>query len=121
VRTASDGEAALAAVAAERPDLMLLDVMMPRKNGTKFARRCVPIRTGKASGSSCSTAKGREVEREKGMALGADDYITKPFSTQESGGPGPASCWPRPAEPPCRYRTKLWLLWLVRVSWRSLR
>lgn len=83
VRTASDGEAALAAVAAETPDLVLLDVMMPRKNGYEV---CQAIRANpdcKGVRIIMLTAKGREVEREKGLALGADDYITKPFSTQE--------------------------------------
>ena len=83
VRTASDGEAALAAIAAETPDLVLLDVMMPRKNGYEV---CQAIRANpdwKAVRIIMLTAKGREVEREKGMALGAGDYITKPFATQE--------------------------------------
>ncbi|MFZ1830685.1 MAG: response regulator [Candidatus Competibacteraceae bacterium] len=83
VRTASDGEAGLAAIAAEQPDLILLDVMMPRKNGYEV---CQAIRANpdwKAIRIIMLTAKGREVEREKGLALGADDYITKPFSTQE--------------------------------------
>lgn len=83
VRTASDGEAALAAVATETPDLVLLDVMMPRKNGYEV---CQAIRANpdcKGVRIIMLTAKGREVEREKGLALGADDYITKPFSTQE--------------------------------------
>lgn len=83
VRTAADGEAALAAIAAERPDLVLLDVMMPRKNGYEV---CQAIRANPDWQSVrivMLTAKGREVEREKGLALGADDYITKPFSTQE--------------------------------------
>ncbi|MFZ1325651.1 MAG: response regulator [Candidatus Contendobacter sp.] len=83
VRTASDGEAALAAVAVEAPDMVLLDVMMPRKTGYEV---CQAIRANpdwKAVRIIMLTAKGREVEREKGLALGADDYITKPFSTQE--------------------------------------
>ena len=83
VRTASDGEAGLAAIAAEQPDLVLLDVMMPRKNGYEV---CQAIRANpdwKNIRIIMLTAKGREVEREKGLALGADDYITKPFSTQE--------------------------------------
>ncbi|HHW75652.1 MAG TPA: response regulator [Xanthomonadaceae bacterium] len=83
VRTASDGEAALAAIATETPDLVLLDVMMPRKNGYEV---CQAIRANpdwKGVRIIMLTAKGREVEREKGLALGADDYITKPFSTQE--------------------------------------
>jgi len=83
VRTASDGEAALTAIAAERPDLMLLDVMMPRKNGYEVCQAVRANPDWKGIRIIMLTAKGREVEREKGMALGADDYITKPFSTQE--------------------------------------
>jgi DNA-binding response OmpR family regulator len=83
VRTAADGEAALAAVAAEKPDLMLLDVMMPRKNGYEVCQAVRANPEWKGIRIIMLTAKGREVEREKGLALGADDYITKPFSTQE--------------------------------------
>jgi DNA-binding response OmpR family regulator len=83
VRTASDGEAALAAIATERPDLMLLDVMMPRKNGYEVCQAVRANPDWKGIRIIMLTAKGREVEREKGLALGADDYITKPFSTQE--------------------------------------
>jgi DNA-binding response OmpR family regulator len=83
VRTASDGEAALAAIAAEQPDLMLLDVMMPRKNGYEVCQAVRANPEWKGIRIIMLTAKGREVEREKGLALGADDYITKPFSTQE--------------------------------------
>ncbi len=83
VRTAADGETALAALAADCPDLVLLDVMMPRKNGYEV---CQAIRENPAYKEVriiMLTAKGRDVEREKGLALGADDYVTKPFSTQE--------------------------------------
>ncbi len=83
VRTASDGEVALAAIAAEQPDLMLLDVMMPRKNGYEVCQAVCANPDWKGIRIIMLTAKGREVEREKGLALGADDYITKPFSTQE--------------------------------------
>ena len=83
VRTASDGEAALAAIAAEQPDLMLLDVMMPRKNGYEVCQAVRANPDWKGIRIIMLTAKGREVEREKGLALGADDYITKPFSPQE--------------------------------------
>jgi two-component system phosphate regulon response regulator PhoB len=79
VRTASDGEAALAAIAAEQPDLMLLDVMMPRKNGYEVCQAVRANPEWKGIRIIMLTAKGREVEREKGLALGADDYITKPF------------------------------------------
>lgn len=83
VRTASDGDAALAAVATEAPDLVLLDVMMPRRDGYEV---CQAIRQNPALAHVkiiMLTAKGRDVEREKGLALGADDYIIKPFATQE--------------------------------------
>ena len=83
VRTATDGDAALAAVATEVPDLILLDVMMPRRDGYEV---CQAVRENPACARVkiiMLTAKGREIEREKGMALGADDYIVKPFATQE--------------------------------------
>jgi DNA-binding response OmpR family regulator len=83
VRVASDGEAALAAIAAEPPDLILLDAMMPKRDGFDV---CQTIRANPEWQSIrivMLTAKGREVERDKGLALGADDYITKPFSTIE--------------------------------------
>ena len=83
IDTAGDGDAALDKVKSFGPDLVLLDVMMPKKSGFEV---CEILRAD-ASLSNLRiimlTAKGREVEREKGLALGADDYITKPFSTQE--------------------------------------
>ncbi|MCP5419120.1 MAG: response regulator [Gammaproteobacteria bacterium] len=83
VRTASDGEAALASMQADCPDLVLLDVMMPRKNGYEVCQSIRGNADWKNTRIIMLTAKGRDVEREKGLALGADDYITKPFSTQE--------------------------------------
>jgi DNA-binding response OmpR family regulator len=83
VRVERDGEAALKAVAERRPDLILLDVMIPKRDGYDI---CQAIRTTPEwSGIRIImlTAKGREVEREKGLALGADEYMTKPFSTRE--------------------------------------
>ena len=83
VRVARDGEAALQAVAEEAPDLLLLDVMMPKRSGYDV---CQAIRADRGCDRVrivMLTAKGREVERTKGLALGADDYITKPFSTRE--------------------------------------
>ena len=83
VRIARDGEAALQAVEEDVPDLILLDVMIPKRDGYDV---CQTIRANPDwSGVRIImlTAKGREVEREKGIALGADDYITKPFSTRE--------------------------------------
>jgi len=83
VRVARDGEAALRAVEERVPDLVLLDVMIPKRDGYDV---CQTIRANpdwKDVRIIMLTAKGREVEREKGIALGADDYITKPFSTRE--------------------------------------
>ena len=83
VATAGDGRAALEAVETDPPDLILLDVMMPVMNGLEV---CQTIRANpewKDVKIVLLTAKGREVDREKGMGLGADDYITKPFATRD--------------------------------------
>jgi DNA-binding response OmpR family regulator len=83
VRVANDGEEAMLAIESENPDLVLLDVMMPKRNGYDV---CQAIRANPEWQDIrviMLTAKGREVEREKGLALGADDYITKPFSTRD--------------------------------------
>ena len=83
VRVARDGEAALEAMALSVPDLVLLDVMLPKRDGYDL---CQIIR-GNPDWQQVRiimlTAKGRDIERDKGIALGADDYITKPFSTRE--------------------------------------
>ena len=83
VRVARDGEEALKAVEEAAPDLILLDVMIPKRDGYDV---CQTIRANPAWNDVniiMLTARGREVEREKGLALGADAYITKPFSTRE--------------------------------------
>ncbi len=83
VLIAGDGEEALAKIRAERPDLVLLDVMMPRKNGFDV---CQEVRADAALAGVrilMLTAKGRDTEVAKGLALGADAYMTKPFSTKE--------------------------------------
>jgi two-component system, OmpR family, alkaline phosphatase synthesis response regulator PhoP len=83
VRVANDGEAALAAIAAEPPDLILLDAMMPKRDGFDV---CQSVRANPDLSKVrivMLTAKGRDVERDRGLALGADDYITKPFSTRD--------------------------------------
>ena len=83
VRVARDGDAALAAVEERVPDLILLDVMMPGRDGYEV---CQTIRANPAWSKVriiMLTAKSREVEQEKGLALGADDYVTKPFSTRD--------------------------------------
>lgn len=83
VAVAGDGEEALAKVATFGPDLMLLDVMMPKKSGFEV---CEALRADLARAGLLIvmlTAKGRDTEVAKGIALGADAYVTKPFSTKE--------------------------------------
>lgn len=83
VRFAGDGEEALQMVEDELPDLMLLDVMMPKRDGYDV---CQTIRSN-ADWQNIKiimlSAKGRDIEVEKGLALGADAYLTKPFSTRD--------------------------------------
>jgi len=83
VAVAADGEEALAKVAEFDPDLILLDVMMPRRSGFEVceALRADPARAGLLI--VMLTAKGRDTEVAKGLAIGADAYITKPFSTKD--------------------------------------
>jgi DNA-binding response OmpR family regulator len=83
VEVAPTGEAALAALNQQPADLVLLDVMMPELDGFEVCQR---IRNNPAWHKTkvvMLTAKGRDVERDKGLALGADAYVTKPFSTRE--------------------------------------
>ena len=83
VRVAADGEAALKALEEKTPDLVLLDVMMPKRDGYDLCQMIRANPDWKDVRIIMLTAKGRDVEKEKGMALGADDYVTKPFSTRE--------------------------------------
>ena len=83
VLVARDGEAALAAIQQHRPDLVLLDVMMPLRSGFEV---CASVRANEAIAHTriiMLSAKGRETDLAKGMALGADEYMTKPFATRE--------------------------------------
>ncbi len=83
VRTADNGEAALDAMSEEVPDLVLLDVMMPKKDGYEVCQTIRQNPDWNGVHIIMLTAKGRDVEREKGLAMGADDYVTKPFATLE--------------------------------------
>ncbi len=83
VTTAADGDAALKAVETKAPDLILLDINMPRRNGFDVCQTLRADPKYKDVKIMMLTAKGRDVDQEKGLALGADDYVTKPFSTQE--------------------------------------
>ena len=83
VSIARDGDAALAAIRAERPDLVLLDVMMPGRSGFEV---CQAVRADESLAAVkilMLSAKGRDTDLAKGSALGADAYMTKPFSTRE--------------------------------------
>ena len=80
---ARNGEAALQMVEAHHPDLVLLDVMMPVKSGYEVCQRMRSRPDWRDIRIIMLTAKGRDVEMSKGLAIGADLYITKPFSTQE--------------------------------------
>lgn len=80
VAAAGDGEAALAKVRTERPDLIVLDIMLPGTDGLEVCRR---LRRESAVPIIMLTAKGGELERVVGLDLGADDYVTKPFSPRE--------------------------------------
>ncbi|MEQ9545384.1 MAG: response regulator [Marinobacter sp.] len=83
VVVAQDGEDALEAIRRETPDLVLLDVMLPRLSGFDVCQKIRENPDWRDMRVLMLTAKGREVEVSKGLALGADAYITKPFSTQE--------------------------------------
>ena len=83
VGVARDGVEALAAIARERPDLVLLDVMMPGKTGFEVCQAVRADPTLAGTRILLLTAKGRETDIAKGLALGANGYMTKPFSTQE--------------------------------------
>ena len=80
VGSAADGEAALEAFEQEAPDLVLLDLMLPRIDGIEVFRR---MRSRAATPVIMLTAKGTESDRIAGLELGADDYVAKPFSPRE--------------------------------------
>jgi DNA-binding response OmpR family regulator len=99
VLLARDGQEALDQLRAHRPQLLLLDVMMPRKTGFEV---CSELRADEALRGTrvlMLTAKGRDTDIAKGLGVGADAYMTKPFSTRElvqkvaellaAGGPAP--------------------------------
>ena len=83
VRVAHNGEEALTLAESFRPELVLLDVMMPKLNGYEVCQRLRQGVNGSGVKIVMLTARGREVDVEKGRALGADLYVTKPFSTRE--------------------------------------
>jgi DNA-binding response OmpR family regulator len=83
VEVAPTGEQALEALEKSPADLVLLDVMMPKLDGFEVCQRIRGNPLWAGTKIVMLTAKGREVERDKGLALGADEYVTKPFSTRD--------------------------------------
>ena len=80
VVVAYDGEAALEQVEAENPDLIILDLMLPKIDGLEVAKR---VRAKHTMPIIMVTAKDSELDKVLGLELGADDYVTKPFSNRE--------------------------------------
>jgi DNA-binding response OmpR family regulator len=83
VCVARDGDEALQLAETFRPDLVLLDVMMPRRSGFEVCRLLRENPALRLMRIVMLSARGRDVEVGKGLALGADAYVTKPFSTKE--------------------------------------
>jgi DNA-binding response OmpR family regulator len=83
VLVARDGQAAIRTLESHHPELILLDVMLPRLDGYEVCRAVRGDPRWKDIHIIMLTAKGRDLDRRKGLDLGADDYITKPFSTRE--------------------------------------
>ena len=80
---AKDGPEAIEAAKAHRPDLVLLDIMLPDMEGTEVLRRLKAVEATASIPVIMLTAKGEEVDKIVGFELGAEDYITKPFSPRE--------------------------------------
>jgi DNA-binding response OmpR family regulator len=83
VKVAANGQEALELAASFRPDLVLLDVMMPGKNGYEVCQSIKSDPATRAVKVIMLSAKGRDIEVAKGLELGADAYVTKPFSTRD--------------------------------------
>ena len=83
VEVASSGQEAVAALDRPPADVVLLDVMMPELDGFEVCQRIRSQPAWRATKIVMLTAKGRAAERDKGLALGADAYVTKPFSTRD--------------------------------------
>ena len=83
IRVVSNGAEALEAIGEFRPDLILLDVMMPRLSGYDVCQKVRENPSWAGIRIIMLSAKGRDVEVTKGIAMGADAYVTKPFSTRD--------------------------------------
>jgi len=83
VLTALDGEQALDKARVEKPDLIVLDIMMPKLDGYETCKRLKADEATKQIPVILLSAKGRNVDQKVGFEVGADDYITKPFSPRK--------------------------------------
>jgi two-component system alkaline phosphatase synthesis response regulator PhoP len=83
VVTALDGEQALEKAKTERPDLIVLDIMMPKLDGYEACRRLRADPETRDIQIVLLSAKGRKIDQKMGLDAGADDYITKPFSPRK--------------------------------------
>jgi DNA-binding response OmpR family regulator len=82
-RIAADGEEALQLLAVFRPHLVLLDIMLPRRSGLEVCRLIRADASLAGTRVLMLTAKGGQRDHERGIEAGADDYVTKPFATQD--------------------------------------
>jgi DNA-binding response OmpR family regulator len=83
VHTAHDGDEALEVAGRVRPDVILLDINMPRKDGYEVCRILREQAEMAEMKVIMLTAKGQTLERKKGLEVGADEYVTKPFSAED--------------------------------------
>ncbi len=83
VSVATDGQTAIKMITRDIPDMVLLDVMMPGCDGFEVVRAVRADPKTKPIPIMMLTAKTREVDRRKGLELGVDDFVTKPFSTRD--------------------------------------
>ena len=83
VRIAEDGDQAILEIEKDRPNAILLDIMLPRRDGFSVCEVIKSNPEWSAIKVIMLTAKGREEDKQRALGLGADDYITKPFSTRE--------------------------------------
>jgi len=83
VSVARDGQEAIDAIRRERPQLVLLDVMMPKKSGFEVCQELRADEALKGTLVLMLTAKGRDTDIDKGLGVGADAYMTKPFATKD--------------------------------------
>ena len=83
ILTARDGSEALQLVALEKPDLVILDIMMPRMNGYEVCRRIREDLGLTGTHVIMLTARGQSADRLRGLQVGADEYLTKPFDPDQ--------------------------------------